>query len=543
VKRAIACVAFAMALGCGGGGARFALQPLVTRLDDDRPLAHAPKSETGSDSIDVMLLRPLSHALTFDTTSEARDVNALDEVPDSTWFTNRSVTPHDLERGTCPDAGPVLPFTIESTKVGGVTAGFVARDARGQKYVLKLDELARYAQPEISTAADAVVSRLYWAIGFNVPCNDTVFVRPDQLILGAKAKEVFATGRRQPLTPKRVEAIANQATRRNGALRMTASRYIEGEGIGTWRPEGVRPDDPNDVIPHDERRELRGEFFLAAWTAHWDTRRANTYDAFVSGRYVLHHYLDFSEALGGTISRTKWTEPRSGLESVSSLETIAVDAVGFGFVRRPWDDVKIDPRFPDLGYLDVEHFAPLAFSAQTPVVRWAHAEPQDLAWMARRIARLGVDHVRTAVRSAKLADAREEERLVEILMGRRARILRTSFARVSPLADFTVRDATLCARDLARATGIATDAATSYAAELRSGASLRLAPIAPRLERTDEGVCVTLPHFAAASAAPGSPARYATVDIVRFEDRSHTRLRAHFYDLGARFALVGIERL
>ena len=532
------------ALGCGGS-TRFALSPPITRLADDQPLARMPEDDTGSDAIDTTVLRPLSHALTFYSVDEAHDVNALDEVPDSSWFTNRTVSPQEIARGPCPNAGPMTPFTITSTKVGGVTAGFVARDARGQKYVLKLDELARYGQPEISTSADAVVSRLYWAIGFNAPCNDTIYVAPDDLILGKDAKEVLPTGRHKPLTSARVAEIVKTATHKNGAVRLTASRFIDGKGIGTWRPEGVRPDDPNDVIAHEDRRELRGEFFLAGWTAHWDTRRANTYDAFVAsagGGYVRHYYLDFSDALGGTITRTKWREPRSGMESVSNLETIAVDAVGFGFVRRPWDDLKVDARYPDLGYLDVEHFEPLAFAAQTPVVRWAHARPQDLAWMARRIARLGVEHVRAAVHAADLTDPREEQRLVEILMGRRERILRTSFSRSSPLADPSLHEDALCLTDLARTTGVATGASTSYAAELRFGPRLRLASIAPRLDRTDTGVCATLPHFAPADALPDSAARYATLDVVRFEGRAHTRLRAHFYDLGVRYVLVGIER-
>ena len=533
----------ALGFGCSET-TRFALRPPVVRVDDERPFARAPASETGSDAIDAMVLRPLSHALTFESVDEAHDVNSLDEVPDSSWFTNRTVTAEQVARGPCSDAGPVPPFTITSTKVGGVTSGFVARDARGQKYVLKLDELARYGQPEISTAADAVVSRLYWAIGFNAPCNDTVYVRPRELILGADAKEVLSTGRRKALTAARVAEILQVGTRAGGAIRFTASRFIDGEDVGTWRPEGVRPDDPNDVIPHEDRRELRGEFFLAGWTAHWDTRRANTFDAFVRagrGGYVLHYFLDFSDALGGTITHTKWNEPRSGLESVSSVQTIAVDAVGFGFVRRPWDDVKIDPRFPDLGYLDVEHFDPLAFSAQTPVVRWAHAQPQDLAWMARKIARIDEGDVRAAVRAARLSHPREERRLVEILMGRRERILRTSFTRISPLADVTVNGDIVCATDLARTTRVAS-APTSYAAAFRRGRRLEFAPVAPRLERTGEGVCATLPHFAPAGAPPSSSARYAILDLVRFEGRARTRLRVHLYDLGARYALVGIER-
>src|SRR5581483_10152277 len=100
-------------------------------------------------------------------------------------------------------------------------------------------------------------------------------------------------------------------------------------------------------------------------------------------------------------------------------------------------------------YLDVEHFDPLGFAPQTPQFRWARAQPTDLAWMARKIARLGPDHVRTAVHAGRLSNPSEADKLVEILLGRRDRILRTSFTTISPLADVAIEEGRLCATDLA----------------------------------------------------------------------------------------------
>lgn len=541
------------AAGCGGVS-RFALRPPLLRDGDDRPFAPPPAKDPESDyadTLNVTLLRPLSHAFLFEPVGEARNVSSLDEVPDSSWFTNRTVTPAELERGPCPDSGPVPPFVIKSSKGAGVTPGFVVKDARGHKYVIKIDVLAP-KQPEIATAADAITSRLYWAVGFNAPCNDVFFADPADFRLDAKSVEVLKTGDEIPLTEARVKDVWKETTRAaDGKLRLAASLFIAGEPLGTWRTEGVRPDDPNDVIPHEDRRELRGERLLAAWTAHWDSRGPNSFDAFQRTRdplgYVVHYFLDFSESLGGTWTRTKWPEPRMGFTTVSNLPQIGVDILGFGFVRRPWDELRVDPRFPNLGFLDADHFEPMGFAPQTPMVRWARADPQDLAWMARRLARLGEGHVRAAVRTGRLPNAAEEDRLVELLLARRARILRGSFARVSPLSDVAMEGPdSLCVSDLGVSAGLAAPGAVSYAAALRTGAALTLAPSAPAVERgaSPARLCVKLPHFAPATPPDDAAERYATVDWVRTSGAAKNTLRVHLYDLGAKrgHVLAGVER-
>ncbi len=538
--------------GCGGTS-RFALRPPVLRDSDDQPLARAPKMDEESDfsnTIDVTLMRPISHAFLFERSGESRNVNSLDEVPDSTWFTNRVVTPAEVERGPCVDSGPVMPLHVKSTKVGGTTLGFVATDARGQKYMMKVDELGMYGQPEISTAADAIGSRLYWAIGFNAPCNHVVAAARSDLHVDATSIEVRNTGRRLPLTEARFTEILTSATRNgDGTYRLSSSRFIDGQPVGTWRTEGTRSDDANDVIPHEDRRDLRGEKFLAAWIDHWDSRGLNSFDTFVQsprGGHVVHYFLDFSESIGGTTARTQFREPRVGYTTVSNAPTILADTFTFGLIRRPWDDVRVDPMFPNLGMMDVAHFEPFDFAPQTPLVRWARAEPSDLAWMARRIARLDIDHVRAAVRTGKLSRPLEEARLIEILMGRREKILRASFARSSPLADVSVTELDrVCTTDLGIRTGMSKADAVSYTLVLREGAHLGVASPPAKERLGSDKLCTRLPHFAPAGAADDSADRYATLDMIRVEGETKTTLRAHFYDLGASrgFVLVGIERL
>ncbi len=537
---------FCVALACGGSS-RFALRPPVLRDTDDRPLARAPARDEETDlanSLDTALLRPISHAFLFQVSGESRNVNSLDEVPDSTWFTNRAVTAEQIARGPCPAfSEPETPFRATSSKIGGTTPGIVVEDARGRKYLLKTDELTEYGQPEMSTAADAIVSRLYWAIGFNAPCNDVVFVDESDIQIKPGALAVGKTGKKRPLTREMVHEVLHHATRRwDDKIRLSASLYIGGQNVGTWRAEGRRSDDANDVIPHEDRRELRGEYFLASWVQHWDVRGPNTFDAFIpsprgAGGYVLHYMLDFSDSLGGTSARVEWREPRVGFESVGDAPTIFADMFTFGLDRHAWDDIVIDWMYPNLGTFEVAHYDPKAYSPQTPVVRFARAQTADLAWMARKIARLGLDEVRAAVHAGKLSRPLEEARLVEVLWGRRDKILRESFAESSPLAQIAIDSGDrVCAVDL----GIETE--LSKPEGVRHLATFRGSPL--MATRSGARVCVTLPHFAPTGVRDDSPDRYAIVDLVRIEAGRKTLLRAHVYDLGATrgYFLAGVER-
>lgn len=87
-----------------------------------------------------------------------------------------------------------------------------------------------------------------------------------------------------------------------------ASKFIEGKIKGPFSYSGVRKDDPNDHIPHERRRELRGLRMIQAFLKDTDVKQLNTLDTYVEedGQKFLKHYLiDFSDSLGSASVRPK----------------------------------------------------------------------------------------------------------------------------------------------------------------------------------------------------------------------------------------------
>ena len=98
----------------------------------------------------------------------ARNINTIDEVPDSSWFTNRilarPVTTEEAVRGPLTDDGPAPgTWSITRPKQAGFAPGFTMKDANGTTWFVSFD--AR-GYPEAATGAILVANKIFWTLGY-----------------------------------------------------------------------------------------------------------------------------------------------------------------------------------------------------------------------------------------------------------------------------------------------------------------------------------------------------------------------------------------
>jgi hypothetical protein len=464
-KLLIACPGLALAMSCASApelpAPRFANARAVTRVDDRRDLPTKPAEREFIHDLyhyDGTVQRRLTRALELPRARRALGVNALDEVPDSTWFTNRigirDLTLDELRTGPARIGSPELhkPWTVRSTKSGGTEPGLVITDARGAKFLLKFDtpEL-----PEQKTATHVITGKLLWACGFNVTDDYVVYFRPADLVLARDAVAKDAFGDKHPMTRSELDQMLEEvAIEPDGRIRALASLWLNGKPLGGPPAEGVRIDDVNDRIPHQLRRDLRGMYAMFAWLDHVDVQEGNFIDMWVeeSGRhYVKHYLLDFGKALGVMISDAR--NPRTGHENVMDFAAILRALVTAGAEQRSWEG-RSAPRLRGVGMFAADDFDPGAWKSLTPAyLPFLTADRFDKFWAAKILIRFSRAQIRAVVETGRLTDPRAVDHLTDTLVARQRATARHWFDRVNPLDHFAAVSAStgtvLCFDDLA----------------------------------------------------------------------------------------------
>lgn len=386
------------------------------------------------DLIDHSLIRPATRALDAARLvrrigahpREAANVDENDQVRlPSTWWQPRvgfrTVTPEQILAGPGSGTGPARGrWTVSHGKDQGVTPGFQIKDATGDKFLIKFDPPGL---PNLSTSAGAIGSRLLWAAGYNVSDDAVSHFRFEDLAIAKDATYLDARGRKRPMTRAYLQTVLAKVDQNaDSSYSCLASRYLEGRPLGPFEFHGRRKDDPEDLIPHELRRELRGLWTVCAWLNHADSRGPNSLDMWVTedGRSFVRHYLMDYNAILGAGPRGARAYP-TGTEYYVDFGVMSRHLVTLGLVPFDWE-ASVDPHLPSVGFVESKTFDPAGWRPDYPNPAFDERTARDIRWGARIVAGFTDAQIRAAVTAAHYTDPRAAGYITRVLIERRDRL-------------------------------------------------------------------------------------------------------------------------
>ncbi|HSR49377.1 MAG TPA: hypothetical protein VLV83_01035 [Acidobacteriota bacterium] len=477
---------------------------------------------------------------------EAENVNTLDEVPDSSWFANRHglerMSLQELKRGPDQTGGPDpgVIWTIFRSKSEGLTPGFQIEDDKGHRYVIKFGPALN---PELSTAAEVIATKIFYAIGYHVPENYIVRMRPENLRIRPGTMLADRFGDTQQLTQGKLDRLLDDYPRLpDGTIRVLASRYVEGRPLGPFRYYGTRSDDPNDVIDHEQRRELRGLRVFSAWTNHDDTRAHNTLSSYVEegGKHYVRHYLiDFGSTFGS--ASVSLQSPANGYHWLLDPVLIKTNLKSFGLHVPTYRKVEW-PEFPEysaVGRYEAEVFDCQAWRNEYPNPAFVRLTERDAFWAGKVLMRFTREELQAIVETGQFSRGYEEEYFLKSLIGRQQKCGRWALNVVNPLDGFRMEAGKLRFTNLSQYYGFSQ--AKGYRAQwfTYDNADGSRREVGEPISTQEPALDVPRPDFS------GTQDAYLAVEIsTETPEHPHHRLPVTVYlrPSGSALQVVGIER-
>jgi hypothetical protein len=372
---------------------------------------------------------------------QASNVNALDEVPDSSWYTNRHHIRHmsaaELKRG--PNTGNAPDFTsvtVTKAKTSGVTPGLMVKDATGESYLIKFDNVN---YPNLQSGAEVISTKILYALGYSVPENYIAYIHPDNLKISEGVEITDTkTGKSRPLTLEDINQMLWRVARTSdGRCRVLASKVLKGKLKGPFPLVGFRADDPNDLIPHEHRRELRALRVFASWINDWDFKETQTMDAYVeeNGRKFLRHYLlDFGSSLGAGHNPTEYYHGREyGLD----LKSVTKEIFSLGAYESA-NEKKARIISSEVGSFTADDFNPGSWKPLFPSVMFDNITDQDAFWATRLILSFTEDDLRSIIETAEYTGTLTNNYMLRTLLERRRMIASYWLGRGDALSNFLI---------------------------------------------------------------------------------------------------------
>jgi len=516
------------------------------RFYPDDPIAREPESQDASkaaaydESQMYELVRNLFVTSKYKPSGlRAKNLNTIDEVPDSSWFTNRigskPISAEELSRG--PNVGrPPDPskWTLIREKIGGAHPGFTAKDATGETWFIEFDP--PYYR-EAATAAVVMATKIFWALGYNQVESYITTFDPKNTTIDPKASVRRPNGKRTPFTRDDMNAVLETAARNpDGSYRVIAGRLLPGKILGGYLYAGTRPDDPNDLVPHEHRRELRALRVFGAWTNLTDLKDANSLDTLVTenGKTLVKHYLqDVGSTFGMCNDLHEWDlSYEYFLESGPSWKRFFT--LGFGL--SPWQTVDYK-EYPAVGKYEGKVFDPREWKPQTPTTAYMELRDDDAFWAAQRVAAFTDDDIRTVVRTGQIGDEAAAKYLADVLIQRRDTIKRIYLTGVNPIVNPRLETGGLTFENAAVAAGVAKEPTSYRASWMRFDNNT--GTTTPISETTSTSTTIAAPRDLPSSG-------FVAVDVAA-DSAEHASwkvpVRAYFRQDGGAWKLVGFERL
>ncbi|MGH8639032.1 MAG: hypothetical protein ACREUZ_18005, partial [Burkholderiales bacterium] len=316
--------------------------------------------------------------------------------------------------------------------------------------------------PEMATAVEIIGTAFYHAIGYHVVDVYLAELDRESLVIAEKATiRDPLNGRRRRLEEHDLDKVFDNSARlANGRYRVLVSRFASGSPLGNFRYYGTRPDDPNDIVPHEHRRELRGARVFAAWLNHDDSRGINSLDMLETTdgrRWVKHYMFDFGSILGsGTVFAQRH---RPGNEYIFEAGPGWLTLATLGLYVRPWMTIDYPQGPASVGRIESARFDALRWKPEYPNPAFDNMRPDDAFWAARIVAEFSDAAIRGIVEKAEYSAPAATDYITQTLIARRDKVVAAWLNQVCPVTDASLAaDGALTFANAAVEAGAATPA-------------------------------------------------------------------------------------
>lgn len=489
------CLVAGLLVACSYQPARFHDRPPVTHAHDDVPIA-IPRKSAFVEAFylsDVFLRRPVVDALDAERFPYARDVSSFDEVPRSSWFSPVRLDSVGFARDYAVDGPPEAKATLERRG-----SAYLLTDARGRAYRLLGDH---GGLPETDTAALLIASRLVRAVGYLTP--ETWLVEPHELGLSRSGG------------PQ--------------SERWVAERWPVGVPLGPTDMTYPRDDDPNDRIPHRDRRTLRALGVLAAWLDLRElgpTRLVDVYVGLPGRGHVRHFVVGMEDALGAASLGPKTSGRFSAAGPVQGNVWTNLATLGLARPRARTGPVA----------RTLKAFRPTLsarYELGHPYEPVDRLLPSDGYWIAKRLAKIPSELIQGSVGAARFSDPELARHVLRALEARRRTLVGYWFSQVTPCELEALSGRTLVLADQALREGVESSSSTHYDVQFLGDDGKALSP-PRRLPPTLDEVEIQLPEL---------ERRYVVVRVtaVRRGKPAPRAAELHLVSDGGALRMVGIR--